>query len=251
MRRAALLLLLLHAASAQYGYGPYDAPATTAASPKPTAAAAAAGDDDASYGIKISPRSAVVAHAVCGALATMLLLPVGVMAARAPRAFTGKRWWFPLHAGVQALAATFVLAAFGIAWARFTLHPVNTPHRKAAVAFFALVFAQALLGLCVHLFRKRGRRGPGNYAHWGLGLAVVAVGWTVAWLGLTTEWQYRGHGKPAFGWRVGWGVVMGLWILLYAAGLALLPRQLRRERAAAAEERDADVAPLQSPNKIS
>lgn len=118
------------------------------------------------------------------------------------------------------------------------------------MSFFALVFAQALLGLCVHflrpLFSKRSGRGAVNYLHWALGLCVAGVGWAVAWLGLTTEWEYRGHGKPAFGWRVGWGVVMGLWILLYVAGLALLPRQLQRERDEA--ERDADIAPLQSPD---
>jgi hypothetical protein len=118
------------------------------------------------------------------------------------------------------------------------------------VAFFALVFLQALGGLAVHFvlprFRSHAGRGAGNYLHWALGLCVCGVGWAVAWLGLTTEWEYRGHGKPAFGYRVGWGVVMGLWILLYAAGLTLLPRQLRRERETA--DRDADIAPLQSPD---
>lgn len=145
MRRGALFLLLLNAAvEAQYGYGPYDettkaATATTSGYSYPTttgAASANAGDgDDDSYGpeyggYKVSPRGAVVAHAACGALATMLILPVGIMAARAPRAFTAKRWWFPLHAGIQGvLGLGLVLAAFGIAWSKFSLHPVDTPHR--------------------------------------------------------------------------------------------------------------------------
>lgn len=105
----------------------------------------------------------------------------------------------------------------------------------------------------VHFVRprlsSRSGRGISNYIHWVLGLCVAGVGWAVAWLGLTTEWEYRGHGRPTFGWRVGWGVVIGCWIALYAAGLALLPRQLRREREAAERsglrDPDADVAPLQ------
>lgn len=104
------------------------------------------------------------------------------------------------------------------------------------MSLFSLVIAQVFLGMFVHFVRSRSPklrwygRGISNYAHWILGLFVIGVGWATAWLGLTTEWEYRGHGKPAFGWRVGWGVVVALWILLYAAGLMLLPRQLRRER---------------------
>lgn len=109
------------------------------------------------------------------------------------------------------------------------------------MAFFALVLAQILGGTFLHFVRPRlafmrsTTRGIPNYVHMLGGLSTIGVGWATAWLGLTTEWEYRGHGKPAFGWRVGWGVVMGLWILLYAAGLFLVPRQLRRER----EEREA------------
>lgn len=122
------------------------------------------------------------------------------------------------------------------------------------MAVFSLVVFQALLGLFVHFVRPRlaskrqaqaqaqgapGTTGRGvpNVVHWALGLATIGVGWAAAWLGLTTEWERRGHGTPAFGWRVGWGVVMGLWILLYALGLGLLPRQLRREREAREGER--------------
>ncbi|BEJ18245.1 hypothetical protein CspHIS471_0705220 [Cutaneotrichosporon sp. HIS471] len=264
MRRVALLLLLLHVASAQYGYGPYPAPTTTTTTgtgtaSKPMATAEAAGSNEGNeYGFKITPKSAVVAHVVCGALATMLLIPVGIMAARAPRAFTSKRWWFPLHAGTQVLAAVFVLAAFGIAWGRFVFHPVNTPHRKAAVSFFSIIFVQAFLGISVHFLRGESKSGRGilNYIHWAFGLCVVGVGWAVAWLGLTNEWQYRGHGKPSYGYRVAWGVIIGFWILVYAVGLTLLPRQLKRERTeadrvAAGHETETDVAPLHAPGRKS
>lgn len=191
---------------------------------------------------RISSRAATLAHAVCGALATMLFLPAGALIARSrvPR-------WFPVHAAWQlVLSAGLVCAAFGIAWAHFS-GGLDTPHRRAAAALFALVIAQLLLGAGAHLIgprapralKTRTGRSVLHGAHWGVGLAVVGLGWAVAYLGLTSEWEYRGHGHPSRGWRAGWGVVVGVWILLYAMGLGLLPRQLRRERERVAQERTA------------
>ncbi|GMK59817.1 hypothetical protein CspeluHIS016_0900340 [Cutaneotrichosporon spelunceum] len=262
MRRLALLALLLHSANAQYGYGPYTPTTTTTAGATSTSKASSGsseGSESSEYGIQISRHSVVVAHVTCGALATLLLLPVGVMAARAPRAFTSKRWWFPLHACTQVLGLALVLAAFGIAWAHFAVHTLNTPHRKVAVAFFAIIITQAALGILTHAFGGP-RRGVLNYIHWVFGLCAIGVGWAVAWLGITNEWEYRMHGKPAYGYRVGWGVVIGFWILMYAVGLTLLPRQLKRERADAAaaaaagehgNETETEVAALHPPKSQS
>lgn len=123
-----LLLLQLGAAEPQYGYGPYG-PYTTSTTPGSAASAAAApnvpANSPSTFGT--SSRSAVIAHATLGALATMLLLPLGVMAARS-RALTRGRGWFPAHMGVQVLSLGCVVAAFGVAWAHFR-GGLSSPHR--------------------------------------------------------------------------------------------------------------------------
>jgi hypothetical protein len=84
-----------------------------------------------------------------------------------------------------------------------------------------------------------------HYVHWGLGLVVIGLGWAVAYLGLTSEWAYRGHGTPAHGWLIGWGVVVALWGVAYLLGLGLLPRQLRREKEGREEiMRSKEITPL-------
>lgn len=231
---------------AQYGGyggygGGYGAPATTSTSLR--AASSSTGSSGASeageYGsgeyreyALVSSKSATVAHATCGALAAMLFLPAGVMIARSrpPR-------WFPVHATWQLVLSTgLVCAAFGIAWSHFA-GGLDTPHRRAATALFALVLAQVMLGLGAHFLGKRlptrlkttTRRSALHFAHWAMGIVIVGLGWAVAYLGLTSEWEYRGHGHPRGGWKAGWGVVIGVWIVLYALGLGLLSRQLRQE----------------------
>lgn len=55
----------------------------------------------------------LVAHMVCGALATLLFLPLGAIIPRIARTYTTRRWWFPVHATTQGLISTaFVIAAF-------------------------------------------------------------------------------------------------------------------------------------------
>lgn len=163
----------------------------------------------------------------------MLFLPSGVLAARVIRGVSPSRSWFMIHAGVQGIVGLgLITAGASIGWARFTLKTIDTQHRKAAVSLFVIVWVQALLGAVTHAVgAKRLQRGPLNFVHWTLGLATVGLGWAVAWLGFTSEWTYRGHGEVSHKWRIGWGVVIALWILAYAAGLSLLPRQLKREAA--------------------
>lgn len=236
---------------AQYGGygGGYGAPASSPASASSTGSSEAsessgeAGEYGSRYGSgetgeygqysRVSSKSAAIAHAACGALATMLFLPAGVLIARSRLSS-----WFPVHALWQlVLSAGLVCAAFGIAWSHFS-GDLDTPHRRAATALFALVMAQLLLGLGAHFIGSRMPRtlktGTGrsalHFMHWGLGIVAVGLGWAVAYLGFTSEWEYRGHGHPSKGWRAGWGAVIGVWIVLYCLGLGLLPRQLRRER---------------------
>jgi hypothetical protein len=71
----------------------------------------------------------LVAHVVCGALATLLLLPLGVLIPRYARALSKGRWWFPLHMGVQlggtALAIAALVIGYQMGAAEGTAHPVS------------------------------------------------------------------------------------------------------------------------------
>jgi hypothetical protein len=71
----------------------------------------------------------LIAHVVCGALATLLLLPLGVLIPRYARAMSKARWWFPLHMGVQLGGTALAIAALAIGYqmgaADGTAHPVS------------------------------------------------------------------------------------------------------------------------------
>lgn len=233
-----VLALSVHAQYGEYGgNGGIARPSTTLTrSPLATISAwrAGASGEAGEYGsnVVVSSHSATVAHVVCGALATMFFLPAGVLLARSRMPF-----WFPVHAVWQFLLSLgFVCAAFGIAWAHFS-GGLDSPHRRAATALFTLVIAQALLGVCAHFLgrrmthlKTRTGRSALHFFHWFLGFVVIGLGWAVAYLGLSSEWEKRGHGHVSGGWKAGWGVVLGIWITLYVIGLGFLPLQIRKER---------------------
>lgn len=162
---ALAVVCLISFASAQYNYPLYDGDKTEGgtASVGPTGTAAAIapgvygsgydgtpggiyggggyggsgdGDSAAAGGVgeyRIASRSWAIAHAACGALATMLVLPAGVFVARYARGLSAGRWWFTTHTATQALVGFgLVCAAFGIAWAHFD-QGLNTPHRVSTV----------------------------------------------------------------------------------------------------------------------
>lgn len=183
---------------------------------------------------------ALIAHITCGVLATMMVLPGGVVVPRITRGLTTSNWWFRFHQISQGICAIALIAAgFGIAL-RFG-GELDSTHRKTGVALFALTIVQILLGLFAHYYTpgwrvrrfvfetKRGR-GPSNFLHVIMGVIIVAVGWSTCWTGLTDEWHRRGHGIPKNGFRIGWGMIIMLWIAAYFLGIIfLLPRQLRIE----------------------
>jgi hypothetical protein len=53
----------------------------------------------------------LVAHVACGAAATLLLLPLGVLIPRYGRALSKGRWWFPLHMAVQLIGSIAAVVA--------------------------------------------------------------------------------------------------------------------------------------------
>ncbi|WVQ72831.1 hypothetical protein IAR50_002392 [Cryptococcus sp. DSM 104548] len=199
------------------------------------------GDDTSSDDSATSKRHRMlIAHVACGAVATMALFPIGVITPRIARGLTTSRWWLPVHGAVNGLLGFgLVVAAFGIARGNFDGN-FETPHRKLGLALFILSIFQTLLGIYTHSYRptpnqKRfttsSGRGPSNFIHMALGLIVVAIGFATVWKGLDEEWEiWSGTGKPATGWKAGWGLVVGITALVYLAGFYLIPRQLRNER---------------------
>ncbi|TXT13508.1 hypothetical protein VHUM_00875 [Vanrija humicola] len=188
------------------------------------------------------PTFALIAHVTCGLLATLLVLPGGVVVPRITRGLTTTRWWFRFHAVNQGLFAVALIAvAFGLGISFGG--KIDSKHRKCGVALFSLAMLQTLLGLVAHFYRpgsrvrpytfetKRGR-GPSNFIHVAVGIVIVCVGWATSWYGFTSEWTYRGHGLTPYGLRIGWGVIVALWLSLYVFGIIFfLPRQLRIESA--------------------
>ncbi|BEJ17130.1 hypothetical protein CspHIS471_0605310 [Cutaneotrichosporon sp. HIS471] len=195
------------------------------------------------------PSLALIAHITCGVLVTMLVLPGGVVVPRITRGITTTKSWFYFHMlnqGFFALALVSINLGIGLTFGG----EIDSAHRRTGTALFVLVILQIILGFYSHFYKpghrmkqhtfetKRGR-GPTNFLHVAFGIITVAVGWSACWSGFTVEWTRRGHGVAAYGFRVGWGMIVMLWIVLYILGLIFfLPRQLKIESA----QRATDVA---------
>jgi len=71
----------------------------------------------------------LIAHVVCGAAATLVLLPLGVLIPRYARALSTGRWWFILHMAVQIIGIILALIALGTGFAQGgaegAAHPVS------------------------------------------------------------------------------------------------------------------------------
>ncbi|OCF41515.1 hypothetical protein I317_04718, partial [Kwoniella heveanensis CBS 569] len=136
-----------------------------------------------------SNKNILIAHVVCGALATMAVLPIGILVPRIARGLTTSRWWFPVHAAMNGiLGFGLIVAAFAIARANFHNHGgFNSTHRKLGLTLFILAILQTLLGLFTHYYQRTHRfqfssgRGPSNYIHAFLGQVVVAIGFGTVW----------------------------------------------------------------------
>jgi hypothetical protein len=58
----------------------------------------------------------LLVHAVIGGIATVILLPLGVIIPRLSKTFVGRVWWIPAHGVVNGLlAGGLIIAAWAIA----------------------------------------------------------------------------------------------------------------------------------------
>ncbi|KAJ7073235.1 hypothetical protein B0H15DRAFT_64982 [Mycena belliarum] len=177
-------------------------------------------------------------HALLCSVGFLVLLPLGVLFARYARNFT--HTWFWGHATLQLVVAGPVIFA---GWAqghtlagKLGLLALNDRHQQIGIALLALYVTQLLLGAFIHLFKMpalfRGHRPPQNYLHGALGLALLALAAYQVHYGLTIEWLFTGglHKVPASALHAWMALIIIFW-MLYVLGMALLPRQLARERA--------------------
>jgi hypothetical protein len=94
-----------------------------------------------------SPQSAplegvLIAHVVCGAAATLVLLPFGVLIPRYARALSTGRWWFTLHMAVQIIGIILALIALATGFAQGgaegAAHPVSLIQRLQRLMFLGI-----------------------------------------------------------------------------------------------------------------
>lgn len=163
----------------------------------------------------------------------MLLAPIGMLLARYGRT-TFK--WFPWHRNVQYGAAVFILIAFILGIVAVSestgLEHFSGTHTRLGIALVILLAVQLSLGQVAHVVRARfGVRYVG-LLHAPLGLTLFALS------------VYNIHKGFRF-WR--WQPTMAadyiiyawaaLVAVLYLAGAALLPREIREAKADAAHDR--------------
>ena len=101
-------------------------------------------DSDGGESGKTSASMMLICHVVCGALATMLFFPLGVLIPRYARGLGINRWWFPVHGAVNGvLGLVFVMAAFGIAVVHFEDDGgiMSSTHRVSVLCLAARVLA--------------------------------------------------------------------------------------------------------------
>lgn len=117
---------------------PIQAAASTSASPSGsgtstpviTPTGVVVSDSSGQSGTSGGRNGVILTHVVLGALAAMVLVPLGVLTPRLGRGWNTSRWWFPVHAVLNSLGAVLAIAAFGYASAKFdrgynSTHPVR------------------------------------------------------------------------------------------------------------------------------
>jgi hypothetical protein len=177
----------------------------------------------------------IVAHAIFCSIGFLLVLPAGALLARYARTFTSS--WFKGHWMLQfAFGGAIILigVSMGIQAVVSAGAPhLNDDHKRWGVVIFVLYFAQCGLGAFIHWVKPKVRKGrpPQNYAHAVLGLTIIGLAFYQVRTGYKFEWP-SATGLPAlpYGVEVLWYVWVVLLPVLYAVGLAFLPRQFAQEK---------------------
>jgi len=193
---------------------------------------------EATIDLPLSPfEKKIRNHALLCSIGFLVLLPVGVLIARYTRTFTN-RWLYP-HWFFQLFVAGPVIWA-GWAYGHQSTSDLgsghfNEEHKKIGIALLILYVVQLVMGMVIHFVKTpslfNGHRPPQNYFHSILGLTILALAGYQVHYGFHTEWpNITGNVHPVPQSAVnGWIALLVIFWVLYAAGLAFLPRQFRQE----------------------
>ncbi|KAJ3887294.1 hypothetical protein GG344DRAFT_68940 [Lentinula edodes] len=175
----------------------------------------------------------VIGHAIMLTIGFLFLLPIGALLARYMRTFTPI--WFKGHWIVQ-FAISGLIIVIGVALGIQAVvvsggQHLNDEHKKWGVALFVLYFFQCSLGAFIHWvkFKNILGRPPQNYIHALLGLFIIGAALYQVHTGYKTEWPKIGRGPLMAGADYVWYIWVVLLPLLYAIGLAYLPKQFNQE----------------------
>lgn len=164
-------------------------------------------------------------HMIFMVLGWMLLAPLGILIGRFGRTMFN---WFPAHRAIQSIAFLFIFIAFFLAIAAVTyddnIHFKQT-HNQLGLAMVILLIVQVALGAAAHGMRsKTGKRYIG-FAHIPLGLILFGLSPYQIHLGFDT-WDWA---PPAYASYIiyAWSALMAI---LYIAGFAFLPKELRQDK---------------------
>ncbi|KZP07363.1 CBD9-like protein [Athelia psychrophila] len=175
----------------------------------------------------------IVSHGILCTVGFLGLLPLGVFIARWTRTFTNR--WFTAHAVVQAVVSAPIIVA-GVAMASSAGDgsqggTMDQTHKTLGTALCVLYFVQLIGGAVIHWVKPKNSTGRPvqNYGHAALGLLIIALAFWQVRTGYMYEYPEWTSGTVPTGVNTLWIVWVVLIPIFYIAGLALLPRQFKRE----------------------
>lgn len=174
----------------------------------------------------------LIAHAVLGSAALLLFTPIAILIGRYLRGLSG---WFPVHAGLQLLAASMIIASCALGWIFSEGQHPSDVHKRVGLSIFSLVLVQVGLGAFAHRIPAPNRadlrhsrfptlfqKHPVRLIHIFLGIVVTVLGFVQIRGGLQefTMWSDAQYAIPLWAVIVFWVISM-LVAVLYIAGWVL------------------------------
>ncbi|BGP31420.1 Deoxycytidine monophosphate (dCMP) deaminase [Rhodotorula toruloides] len=168
----------------------------------------------------------LIAHAVFGTLAIVLLTPAALLIARIGRS---KRW-FPGHTTLNGLSVVFVIIAFALGVTVVEGEFGQDFHHSLGLALLVLFLVQPLLGLAGHFWARPSpltsaapswglpRPNPIRILHILLGLTIVGLGYTQVINGMYIEWPNKSEAatETPLAVKVIFWILFALFIVAYA-----------------------------------
>jgi hypothetical protein len=167
-----------------------------------------------------SNEQIILVHLIFMVVTWLVLVPAAILIARFGRTYFT---WYPHHRNIQLATIAFFIVGFSLGIAAAYPDPLNLQtHYQVGVAIFILFFFQCALGLVAH--KVVGRRWLG-LIHAPVGLVLFGLAVWNCETGFDI-WDYDAGKAP----RIVIYAWMGFLVLLYLAGMALLPRQIKQDR---------------------